>query len=362
MGVGRGSRLLPIRLYDPPGDPASGRSLPTDHGVTCVSCGSTPCVASMRERNALRQGLLLLAHLSLSSALSMSSSSSRSSSASSNQGWIGDAAGAGPTPALSLLSPNQRALAAMPHFPRTWVPLASTYELDGMRPNRVEFLGQSYVCYQNDPDDSSSWTVADDACPHRLAPLSEGRIIHADRDAHEVKPKERNEHKGEVTRLVECAYHGWAFDRNGRCVRIPQVTEQVQQRNIETNPKCHVHSYSTIVHKNLLFAWLWPEDSLQYTDMDPANQEHAWRRPEYMLSNLGNDTTTYTRDLPYGWDTLLENIVDPAHVPWVRQPCGQGLRRVQHYGSADTVRTIHFFLPFTGTPWLARVAPRRHCH
>ena len=27
-------------------------------------------------------------------------------------------------------------------------------------------------------------------------------------------------------------------------------------------------------------------------------------------------TATYTRDLPYSWDTLLENIVDPAHIPF----------------------------------------------
>ena len=26
--------------------------------------------------------------------------------------------------------------------------------------------------------------------------------------------------------------------------------------------------------------------------------------------------STYTRDLPYGWDTLLENLIDPAHIPF----------------------------------------------
>jgi phenylpropionate dioxygenase-like ring-hydroxylating dioxygenase large terminal subunit len=26
--------------------------------------------------------------------------------------------------------------------------------------------------------------------------------------------------------------------------------------------------------------------------------------------------STYTRDLPYGWDSLVENLIDPSHVPF----------------------------------------------
>merc|ERR1719343_1997423 len=29
-----------------------------------------------------------------------------------------------------------------------------------------------------------------------------------------------------------------------------------------------------------------------------------------------NNPNTYTRDLPYGWDTLMENLIDPAHIPF----------------------------------------------
>ncbi|GKY98102.1 hypothetical protein MPSEU_000768000 [Mayamaea pseudoterrestris] len=210
-----------------------------------------------------------------------------------------------------LLSPNQRALANAPPFPRTWVPLASVYELDGARPNKVQFLGQSYVCYQNDLSDETSWTVVDDACPHRLAPLSEGRIINVDSNGNEIKLNDlKQQQQGcSVNRLIECSYHGWAFDKDGRCTRIPQATIELQQRTINNNSKCHVQSYSTHIVKNVIFAWLWPEDCLQF-------MQDEWRQPEHMLANLGDETTTYTRDLPYGWDTLLENIVDPAYVPW----------------------------------------------
>ncbi len=40
----------------------------------------------------------------------------------------------------------------------------------------------------------------EDACPHRLTPLSMGRL------------------KGDA---IECGYHGMTFDCRGQCVRIP---------------------------------------------------------------------------------------------------------------------------------------------
>ena len=85
-------------------------------------------------------------------------------------------------------------------FPRTWVPFASTFELIPDKPTPVRFLDQSYVAFQ---DNDGEWRLMDDSCPHRLAPLSEGRI---DREMNRI----------------ECAYHGWAFEpSSGACARIP---------------------------------------------------------------------------------------------------------------------------------------------
>ena len=58
-------------------------------------------------------------------------------------------------------------------MPQTWVPLASAFELDPERPTPVRFLNKRYVIWR---DNEGSWRVMDDACAHRLAPLSEGRI------------------------------------------------------------------------------------------------------------------------------------------------------------------------------------------
>ncbi len=184
------------------------------------------------------------------------------------------------------ITANRAALAAAPAFPRTWVPIASTWELDPDRPTPVGFLGQRYVAYR---DNQGQWVVMDDACPHRLAPLSEGRI---DR-----------EHD-----RIECAYHGWAFDKSGACARIPQASDELAA-TAEPSKRACVASYPTQVVCSVLWVWPWPESSLSV-----AGVPHA--HPEAMLEGVDPDASTYTRDLPYGWDTLLENIVDPAHIPF----------------------------------------------
>ena len=172
-------------------------------------------------------------------------------------------------------------------FPRTWVPVASTFELIPDKPTPVRFLDQSYVAFQ---DNDGEWRLMDDSCPHRLAPLSEGRI---DREMNRI----------------ECAYHGWSFEpSSGACARIPQANEVVAKAAMPSARAC-VASYPTRVHKSVLWAWPWEEDCLSVVDDVRA-------QPEGFLDGVADDASTYTRDLPYSWDTLLENIVDPAHIPF----------------------------------------------
>jgi len=127
-------------------------------------------------------------------------------------------------------------------------------------------------------------------CPHRLAPLSEGRI---DRE------------KGSAG-VVQCSYHGWEFDSDGKCVCIPQVTTDVQDKVI-VNKRAQVASYPTCVNRNVLWCWPWKDDPLTVVADESAH-------PEGIMKGLGEEFSTYTRDLPYGWDSLVENLIDPAHI------------------------------------------------
>jgi phenylpropionate dioxygenase-like ring-hydroxylating dioxygenase large terminal subunit len=87
-----------------------------------------------------------------------------------------------------------------PALRRAWHPVARSVEI-GEDPVRVELLGQAYVVFRA-ADGAPELLAFVDRCPHRLAPLSLGH------------------REGDVLR---CAYHGWCFDRSGRCVEIPAL-------------------------------------------------------------------------------------------------------------------------------------------
>jgi phenylpropionate dioxygenase-like ring-hydroxylating dioxygenase large terminal subunit len=189
-------------------------------------------------------------------------------------------------------------------FPQTWVPLASVWELDGNRPNPVYFLGSEFIVYQGHfpPEKSANnqgWVVTGPTCPHRLAPLSEGRIVPTTRD-------------------LECSYHGWTFDgATGICTHIPQYDS-----TFATIPKCTLPTFPSLVVKNIIWTWPWPTDPWDSTTTTASATTGntvplPHRLPEWMLSDVQmSSPVTYTRDLPYGYDTLLENIIDVSHLPF----------------------------------------------
>jgi phenylpropionate dioxygenase-like ring-hydroxylating dioxygenase large terminal subunit len=67
----------------------------------------------------------------------------------------------------------------------------------------------------------------EDRCPHRLAPLSEGRV---------------NPESGHL----ECAYHGWTFGPDGGCSGIPQAPDESRLMAQQSRRAC-VQSYPTKV-------------------------------------------------------------------------------------------------------------------
>lgn len=74
--------------------------------------------------------------------------------------------------------------------------------LDQSKPLPVTILGVSLALWHHA---TQGWLAVADSCPHRLAPLSEGRVVNGG------------------TQLA-CSYHGWKFDDKGKCTVIPQVS------------------------------------------------------------------------------------------------------------------------------------------
>ena len=82
-----------------------------------------------------------------------------------------------------------------------WQPVAAA-NADRTRPHRVDVAGRPYALVHLAGD----WVLVSDRCPHRFAPLSAGMIV--------GEPGEER---------LQCAYHGWQFDGDGRCRLVPSL-------------------------------------------------------------------------------------------------------------------------------------------
>lgn len=129
---------------------------------------------------------------------------------------------------------------------------------------------------------------ADDVCPHRSAALSEGRL----RDG-----------------KLECYYHGWQFsgEQKGACVTIPQLS-----RNASSIPRraCLCMRPCRIVEG---IVWVWMGDDEPPNKKDPPRQDHEL--DDLTGQRAGCILNDFQIDLPYDWSYLVENLIDPAHIP-----------------------------------------------
>jgi phenylpropionate dioxygenase-like ring-hydroxylating dioxygenase large terminal subunit len=51
-------------------------------------------------------------------------------------------------------------------------------------------------------------------------------------------------------------YHGWQFNGEGSCTRIPQIRDEDKMKAACASPRACVSSYPTTVVEGMLFAWL----------------------------------------------------------------------------------------------------------
>jgi vanillate O-demethylase monooxygenase subunit len=83
-----------------------------------------------------------------------------------------------------------------------WHVVATSEEI-GVDPVPVMLLGEPWVLVRLPAGGAGTRLAAFvDRCPHRLAPLSAGRVVGA---------------------TVQCPYHGWCFDADGACTEIPAI-------------------------------------------------------------------------------------------------------------------------------------------
>ncbi len=164
-----------------------------------------------------------------------------------------------------------------------WYPVYYLDDLDKTKPQKFTLLDRDLVIWWD--QQGNCWRAMDDQCPHRLAPLSEGRIAEDG--------------------LLECPYHGWAFRGDGSCDRIPQ---QLPNGTAHQSPRACVASLPTAARQGLLFVY-------------PGQPENAPKVPVPVIEPMESSPDGWVclntmRDIPYDALTLLENVLDASHVPF----------------------------------------------
>ncbi len=160
---------------------------------------------------------------------------------------------------------------------RYWWPIAGASEFDEAPTKPVRLMGENLVLYR---DRGGTYGLLDRHCPHRRADLSFGFA----------------EECG-----LRCAYHGWHFDAQGRCLEQPY--DDTAHPEAKLKDQVRVKAYPVEECGGLLWAYLGPQ---------PAPCLPRW---EFFFWKNGFRQIVLS-ELPCNWLQCQENSIDPVHTEW----------------------------------------------
>jgi phenylpropionate dioxygenase-like ring-hydroxylating dioxygenase large terminal subunit len=163
-----------------------------------------------------------------------------------------------------------------------WYAAAWSNQLND-QPARVRMLGQDFVLFR---DSDQKAVCLSNTCIHRGGSLSGGKV------------------KGDC---VQCPYHGWEFDADGACRRIPSLGAGARIPR-----RARVDSYPTVERFGIVFAFLGdlPEEERPPIMEIPEFGQPGWR------------TTLQERFADDDYRRQVENALDPAHNEFVHPTHG----------------------------------------
>ena len=152
-----------------------------------------------------------------------------------------------------------------------WYPVLRAAKLKS-KPRRVIVSGEALVIFRTD----EGLACLRDMCPHRAASLSRGKVTGND---------------------IQCPYHGWSFNREGRCTHIPLLEG--------TLPRYKVPRWDICESDGLIFVC---RDAAKA----PAIIRPLWDDQPKVSVILESDATTTLVD-------AVENVLDPIHTLFVHK-------------------------------------------
>ena len=166
---------------------------------------------------------------------------------------------------------------------------------DGPKP--FTLLGEKIVLWL---DAEGKPAAVRDRCCHRTAKLSKGFCDSG---------------------LLVCGYHGWTFDRTGKCVRIPQNPENMIPAGAKVDAYRCEERYG--------YVWVALDDPLQPIPELPEANDPAFRHVHQFYETW-----------KCGAFRLMENSFDSAHIAYVHRAT---------FGDMDSPRPVKREL--TELPW-----------
>jgi vanillate O-demethylase monooxygenase subunit len=174
-----------------------------------------------------------------------------------------------------------------PALAHSWHAVALSAEL-GDEPIQVWLLGQPWCLARTESGRPAAWA---DRCPHRLAPLSAGRVA------------------GEG---IQCGYHGWTFGTDGRCTHIPATDQPPPARAAVDIPWGLDERHGVV--------WMAPRE--------PVSER--FELPEWDDPDFVHGMSAVVR-APVGAGLLVDNFLDAAHFPFVH---------AASFGVAEAARVV----------------------
>jgi phenylpropionate dioxygenase-like ring-hydroxylating dioxygenase large terminal subunit len=176
-------------------------------------------------------------------------------------------------------------------FINFWYPLAESAKLTDT-PLLAKMLGQDFVLFR---DSAGAAHCLSNICVHRGGSLAHGRI------------------KGDC---IQCSYHGWKFDGEGKCTRIPMMAPDAK-----LPPRAKVDSYPVQEKYGLVFAFLG--------DLLEEERIPVLPIPEYGQPGWAATIQHWVFDFNY--HRGMENGVDPSHNEFVHPTHGYSGERDDYH-------------------------------
>lgn len=177
-------------------------------------------------------------------------------------------------------------------FINFWYPVVRAQDL-GTSPQRIRIMSHDLVVFR---DAAGKPAVLSDTCVHRGGALGGGKC------------------KEDGT--IQCPYHGWRFDRDGKCTRIPSLGIKAK-----IPPRARVDAYPVEERYGVVFAFLG----------DLPEAERPPIMPIFEANDPAYRATVVTFEVAYHYERSIENGLDPAHNEYVHPTHGyQGEKETEY--------------------------------